>query len=264
MSSPLFAGPVGGSRYREAPPGSAVADVVACRWAGSGGWDRTLRLVPDGCADLVWDGSALVLVGASPTAGRFPVAATARNVGLRLRPGAGAAVAGCPASELAGAVPLEDLWGTAATRRLAAALAAAPGAAAQLRTLEEAVARRVADGPGPDPLVAAAVAELAQPGATVEGAGRAVGLSARELRRRCATHVGFGPKGLHRVLRFRAFLRRAPLVAAGARSLAGAAADAGYADQSHLGRECRRLTGSSPAELVGRWAAAAETAGSAV
>jgi AraC-like DNA-binding protein len=45
-------------------------------------------------------------------------------------------------------------------------------------------------------------------------------------------------------------------VAAGAGSLATAAVGAGYADQSHLGRECRRLTGSSPAAVMARWAAA--------
>ena len=32
--------------------------------------------------------------------------------------------------------------------------------------------------------------------------------------------------------------------------LAGLAADAGYADQAHLGRECRAITGETPTALV--------------
>jgi AraC-like DNA-binding protein len=100
---------------------------------------------------------------------------------------------------------------------------------------------------------------LGRPGVTIDGVAAAVGLSPRELRRRFPDHVGYGPKALHRVLRFQRFLGRAPDVAAGAASLASAAAEAGYADQSHLGRDCRRLSGSSPATLVGRWAFAAES-----
>ena len=48
-------------------------------------------------------------------------------------------------------------------------------------------------------------------------------------------------------------------VAAGCVSLAGIAATLGYADQAHLGRECLRLSGSTPRALVSRWAASAET-----
>ena len=50
-----------------------------------------------------------------------------------------------------------------------------------------------------------------------------------------------------RVLRFRAFLS---LVEEHGYSLAAAAAEAGYADQSHLTRECNDLAGLSPAELL--------------
>jgi transcriptional regulator GlxA family with amidase domain len=130
------------------------------------------------------------------------------------------------------------------------------------RVLERAVAERL-DGCGvgrrPDPAVVEAARLLQRRGVTVDAVASAVGLSARELRRRFPTHVGYGPKALHRVLRFRRFLDRAPDLVAGRASLASAAAEAGYADQSHLGRDCRRLSGSSPAALVGRWADAARS-----
>jgi AraC-like DNA-binding protein len=218
--------------------------------------------MPDGCADFVWDGSAVLLVGARVDAGRFPVSAEGRNVGLRLRPGVAGAVAGAGASSLgAGPVPLASLWGDRVVRRLESALAGAGGAggaSGQHRMLEQAVTDRLEGaGRGPDPAVVSAARLLRRPGATVDGVAAEVGLSGRELRRRFPDHVGYGPKALHRVLRFQRFLGLAPDVVLGAASLASAAAEAGYADQSHLGRDCRRLSGSSPAALVGRWACAA-------
>ena len=56
-------------------------------------------------------------------------------------------------------------------------------------------------------------------------------------------------KTLQRILRLQRFLAlgRADPSA----RLARLAADAGYADQAHLGRDCRALAGATPAELVG-------------
>ncbi len=59
--------------------------------------------------------------------------------------------------------------------------------------------------------------------------------------------VGYGPKTLHRVLRFHRFMRH---VAVPTIDLAGAAALAGYADQPHLSREARRLAGLTPRQLI--------------
>ena len=64
------------------------------------------------------------------------------------------------------------------------------------------------------------------------------------LRRRFDDSVGYGPKTLQRVLRLWQFL------AASGTDIAAAAIDAGYADQAHLTRECRVLTGLAPSEWV--------------
>src|SRR3546814_8539109 len=73
-------------------------------------------------------------------------------------------------------------------------------------------------------------------------------MSERSLRRRCREAFGYGPKTLDRVLRFQRFLAlaRAP----GERRLAGLAQDAGYADQAHITREGRRLSGLSPLTVL--------------
>ena len=64
------------------------------------------------------------------------------------------------------------------------------------------------------------------------------------------------PKVLQRTLRFQGFLALAqagatPSGRRGADGMAGLAVDAGYADQAHLSRECLRLTGLTPRQLLG-------------
>jgi AraC-like DNA-binding protein len=103
----------------------------------------------------------------------------------------------------------------------------------------------------PDRRAAAAVAALSK---TVDVAAVAndVGLSSRQLRRLLLAEVGLGPKTLQRVARLQYFLALADLDGAG---LAALAARAGYADQSHLTREVRDLSGLPPAALLAERAA---------
>lgn len=79
-------------------------------------------------------------------------------------------------------------------------------------------------------------------------------ISASQLRRRFLTTVGVGPKVLQRTLRFQGYLALAQ--AADGRlepngTVADLAAEIGYADHAHLSRECLRLTGVTPRELLG-------------
>jgi AraC-like DNA-binding protein len=231
------------SVYGEVAPPPALADVLACGWHGQTGWARPLRVLPDGCADLVWDGDALTVVVTLGAPLRLWVPAAASRVGLRLRCGAAAAVLGTSMPELPAVTRLSDLWGADA-RRAEEALALTPDPSAQRGILETLVARRTGV---PDRRVLAAVQAL---GTHARTSDIAVGLSERSLRRHFVHAVGTGPKQLHRVRRFQRFLRLLEPLAAGRASLAGVAAGLGYADQSHLGRECRRLSGSSPAALV--------------
>jgi AraC-like DNA-binding protein len=235
------------SVYREVAPPPALAEVLACGWHGNTGWARPLRVLPDGCADLVWDGAALTVVVTVGGPLRLWVPAAASRVGVRLRCGAAAAVLGTPMPELPTAVtPLRDLWGADA-RRAEEVLAGAADPGCRRRVLENLVARRNGT---PDRRVLAAVRALGGPATRATDVADAVGLSERALRRHLVHAVGAGPKQVHRVRRFQRFLHRLDALAERRTSLAGVAADLGYADQSHLGRECRRLSGSSPAALV--------------
>jgi transcriptional regulator GlxA family with amidase domain len=90
---------------------------------------------------------------------------------------------------------------------------------------------------------------LADPRARVGELARTLGVSDRQLRRRFDAAVGYGPKTLQRVLRFRRFLARVHAAEAGV-DLALLAFEAGYADQSHLTREASALSGMSPLGLA--------------
>jgi transcriptional regulator GlxA family with amidase domain len=101
----------------------------------------------------------------------------------------------------------------------------------------------------PDRAVQAAVTRLRNPSQRVDRLADELGFSERQLRRRFQAAVGYGPKTLQRVLRLRRFLARVTAGDPNAR-IARAAFEAGYADQAHLGRECRALTGLSSGQLL--------------
>ena len=238
------------SDYREYTPAPrAAARPVACTWQGVPGQPRHMRLLPDGCLDLVWDGQHVLAVRPAARQVRHPVGETALVIGIRIRPGWAAAVLGAPLGELPGIADLADLWDAATTNSLQAALAQAATPAAGRAVLTETVIARLARSAGPDPRVLAAVAQLGQPNATLADAARHAGLSSRQLRRCFEDHVGLPPKPLHTILRFQRL--RTWLAAPSARvTLALAAAECGYFDQAHACRDCARLAGTTPAVLL--------------
>jgi hypothetical protein len=208
-------------------------------------------VLPDGCVDLVWRGDDLVVAGPSTRAFEsVPVDPDIPRVGVRFRIGAAGAVLGLPADELLDRSPaLRDVWRHGAD--LADRVATAASVREQLTILSQIVARR--ERAPIDPVVRRSVLALTKPGTRIGQLGEA--MSDRQLRRRFYAAVGYSPKTLAGVLRLQRFLA---LAGPGAR-LGELAYDAGYADQSHLGRDAMRLTGLSPKALLsGDFGAAGE------
>jgi AraC-like DNA-binding protein len=248
----------GPGSVRDLPPGYAewqapagLRHAIACLWAQvtPDAGDRAGLVLPDACTDLVWEQGRGALV-AGPDTGPVRTVMTAGTVilGVRFRPSAGGPALGVPLSELRDQrVDLADLRPGEA-RRLPETLDPDVAAARML----DVAAALVADGE-PDPAVTWAAALLADPQVHTEAVAAEVGLSLRQLRRRCHAAVGYGPKTLQRVLRFRRFVSRIDAEPEGgrdARDLAALAAHVGYADQAHLTRECRALAGLTPAALA--------------
>jgi methylphosphotriester-DNA--protein-cysteine methyltransferase len=230
--------------YREYAPPAGLEPLVACLWEGVEATDRSWRLVPDGCVDLVWIGGRdLVVAGADTGPRLIDLPAGTRSLGIRLRPGAAGAVLGMPASQLRDRQVAADLvWGNAGARlREAAARAESAESATCLELLARAVAQRRA---APDPLVRAAARHLAMPGVSVARVAAELGVSERHLHRRTTAAVGYGPKLLARVGRLRRFVTLTE------DSLAIRAIEAGYASQAHMSDEVRRLTGATPVRFL--------------
>ncbi|HET8757551.1 MAG TPA: helix-turn-helix domain-containing protein [Solirubrobacteraceae bacterium] len=209
--------------YREFPQHDPH---IACLWTRDPEpQPQRHRILPDACVDIVWAGRRLVVAGPATRAVIAGIPAHTAVFGVRFRVGAAGAALGIPAAEvLDSTVPLDDIWGAEMTER-------------------------VGDDPRVQTLAAVVRAQLNQePDALVRAAatGADPNLGARQLRRRFADAVGYGPKTLQRILRFQRFLALAQTGS----DLARVALEAGYADQAHLTRECSRLSGLPPAALL--------------
>lgn len=241
-------GPSLASHYRTYPAEPSVRPFAGLGWAGVAGWSRSIRLLPDGCVDLVARDGRLVAVLPTPGPRRVEPRANDRPVGLRLRCGTAGTLLGHDLSRLPPGeeVDLAELCGEP-VRRAPREFSSADTALAAL------VRVRLAEGARPDTAALRAVRLLRAPRARVDAVAAELGLSPRTLHRRVAAQVGYGPKQLHRVLRFQRFLAALPRLAERWTELAELAAELGYADQPHLGRDCRELTGTSPARLLTSW-----------
>lgn len=243
------------SIYREQPAPSDVRGDILCTWVGhlgTVGAPYTDVVLPDGCVDLIWDGTRVFVAGADT--GPVPVAAPPGTtfVGVRLRPGHAPAALGTPARAIRDQrLDLADLWDAASAAALTDALHASAEPAEAAALLTAATARHTRRSDRRDPLIDEVVRELATGARASMGLiarlADDLGVSERALHRRCTAAVGYGPKLLDRVLRLRRALdapadlrRRGPGVVAAA---------TGYADQAHLSRECRALTGRTPSDL---------------
>jgi AraC-like DNA-binding protein len=207
--------------------------------------------MPDGCVDVFVTAQCDVMIsGPANTFYDLPAGDQDVLTGLRLRPGAAAAVIGCPASEFSDMrVPLDSVFGVAGSR-MAESLLGATTPGRRMSLLADLVADYFADSdPVVDRPVARAIAVLrAQPDRPVSALAAEIGLSERQLRRRFENAVGYGPKRLGRVFRFQRLLDliHASHGRAGWSQLAIAA---GYADQSHMINECLALSGGPPTAL---------------
>lgn len=237
--------------YRERPPTAPQVASVWIQAVASGSESHRHRTIPHGSVELQCEVGGLPRVVGPQTAPRLETLAPGTTVvGIRFRLGAAPAVLGMPASELVDlTVGAEALWGAASER--IGELVAAAATPAEAASALEAAAISLAAEETLDPLVAGAAA-LLLPGRTEDVASlpSELYISERTLRRRVQAAIGLPPKVVHRMLRFQGFLALAHGREGDSAELAMLAAEAGYADQSHLTRESLRLAGLPPGALM--------------
>ncbi len=249
----------GAESYVERLPLPALAGRVRTVWVQQTGQRPYVqRNLPTGGVELQCPLGGLPRVIGPLTGASVQVLPPSTTVvGARFWPGAVPLFLGLPVDQLLDlSVGLDDLWRGNAVR-LGELLAAAPDPLSALEVLQRFLSSRQTRAAPPDKLVSAAVRRL-MPGqlAEVGALSTELRISGSQLRRRFLTTVGVGPKALQRTLRFQGYLALAQAAAQpGPRtpvaSVADLAAEAGYADHAHLTRECRRLTGLTPTELLG-------------
>ncbi|PSD48929.1 transcriptional regulator, partial [Stenotrophomonas maltophilia] len=159
---------------------------------------------------------------------------------------------GLPLAEIIGqAVPLADLKGAWASKAAASIGDTAPAQRLQrmAHCLQQHMGASALDTPAQR--AHALFQALAIGDATLDALAARLSLSPRSLRRFSQSQFGYGTKTLERILRLQRFLRHSRALPQ--HSLAMLAAEAGYADQAHLSREARELSGMTARELRLEW-----------
>ncbi|HEY9241140.1 MAG TPA: DUF6597 domain-containing transcriptional factor [Streptosporangiaceae bacterium] len=244
--------------YVEHPPLPGLAGVVRTVWVQrTGDVAYVQRHLPTGGVEIRFPiGGHPQLAGPLTGPEIEVIPAHTTIVGVRFQPGAAPPVPTVLEDLVDQRVGLAELWGRS-VGCLVEAIARAGTPERALMCLQAHLLRDFRSAVRVDPLVGDAVKALMpwHPVSIDILAGH-LGLSASQLRRRCLHAVGVSPKVLQRTLRFQGFLALAQAGATasgrrGADGLAGLAVDVGYADQAHLSRECLRLTGLTPRQLLG-------------
>jgi AraC-like DNA-binding protein len=214
----------------EIAPSPELAEYVDAYWWSDEESSGTMRILPDGCADVVFDQEGAFVVGAMTRPLRIDAAEAIGAFGIRFKPGRAAIALRTPLTLLTDArVPLRDVTKSFPTID-------------RLETVEDALRAILADVKS-DPRVDAAVDAIIRSGgrAAIESIAEASGVSRQHLARAFAHHVGVSPKTFARVMRFRRAIELGKR-----QQWADVAAELGYFDQSHLIADFREFAGETP------------------
>ncbi|WP_342721052.1 AraC family transcriptional regulator [Acidovorax sp. FHTAMBA] len=192
------------------------------------------------CRGALVPPSAWISASTTPTV--YEHGGPVRAVGLVLQPAAAAALFANARGQVNTARPLAELAGPR-WAEVEHAVRATAGDGARLEVLCQFVRQTVAP---PSPCESQRLQGLA----LLAAMGHRMGLGQRQFERRFVAHWGMAPKQFEVIARMNSALGHA--LAAPGSTVAGAelAADEGYYDQSHMGRDVRRLAGHPLRALV--------------
>ncbi len=200
------------------------------------------EILPDGCMDLIWVDGSLLVAGPDLT----PYLSTSSgqpHVGLRLPPGFLPHLLRHRAADLVNQRAGLDQLDLPADIRRSVSLTRHDEPEVWLERL---VARWLSEVPTLDMRRSVAAGRLLEAGVSVAATAAQLAVDVRQLHRSSQAWFGYGPKALARILR----LQRALAATHSGTSGADVAAAVGYADQSHLNRDARKITGRSFSELA--------------
>lgn len=217
-------------------PASELAPYVQHYWLGSDVPDPAVTVLPDGCVDVVLEvtgaDSRAWVFGSTTRPTKVACLPGARYLGVRFRPGRSRHFLRAAAHELTD------------RREDAASLLRFAVDPKTFPRLDQILARTLAMAPPVDSRVDEAVRRIegAHGAVRTDELARRLGVSLRQLQRGFARDVGVTPKLFAMISR----AGHAARLLRGRASLADTAAQAGYADQSHMTRDFARLAGVTP------------------
>jgi AraC-like DNA-binding protein len=246
---------------------ASLAPWVECVWRLTGAASAGApvhRVFPDGCLEFVIHAGDPFLERAADGSvrqqpARLVVGQMVRPVtleplgaidvwGIRLHPWGGGLLFAGSAAALTGRIEQAADIAPDLARALERAVSEPPSDHARLRSLCAVLSARLGAIAMPDSLAAHAARRLLRdPGHTsIASLADAAGVSSRQLERRFLAAIGLTPKTFARIARFQ---RVCTHLEATPDTLSLAAVDCGYYDQSHLARDVRDFSGSTPAAL---------------
>ena len=243
------AGSIGTPFYQEFPPADDLRAFVACTWVRlvrQSGGNAPHAILPDGCADIMaYNDQPPHVAGPDAVTRRVKLSDGLAITGIRLRPGACRAILGCPAEHLVnGSMLLSDI--AAGATELHRRLLLSDNLFSRLALLESWVRFALERATANDRAVIAACRVLgANPKIEIGDVARRLDWNARMIHRQFIAACGYSPKHFQRIMRIQGALRAAQSTTVA--GLGDLAAAAGYADQAHMTRDFRDITGFTPA-----------------
>jgi AraC-like DNA-binding protein len=245
-------------RYREIEPSARLRPFVNIIWILEQDDDAApQRIVPDGCPELILNWGQpfeslqnghwrhqprCFFAGQIDSPLLLRPRGPARMLGIRFHPDGAARVFAEPMHELSGRFTPVEALSAKLSRNLEDALEA-PDPIANI----EAALLFAAQASRGDELIAEAVRRISGGSFEIAALARELSLSPRQLERRFRAAVGLSPKVFCRIQRFTNVFHAFddPLC-----DWVGTAFRCGYYDQSHLIRDCKSFSGSTPAMLL--------------
>ena len=234
--------------YEEFHPSAALRPWVQCYWARNApAIPSPVRILPDGCADLVFEltGPAeATAVGAMTRALEFTASIIQPMFGIRFQPGRAGLLFRMPLGQLTDLrVNVTDV-ARGTFRFLGERIAGAPSTRQRIHIAEEELLRAISRVESDRRVDEAVRLILAARGiCDIDEIASRAAVSRQHLARLFGSHVGLTPKTFARVTRFQNALRVSGRKMA---SWSDVAAHAGYYDQSHLIADFREFAGATP------------------
>ena len=252
--------------YKEFAPPNVIAHLIGAFWSFSTPDSTVLgddliqhRVLPDGCMDIIFqyerspsggiDNPQLTLYGATDRFSLYDIKPSTEFAGVRFHPGM--------AAQFLKVNPIELFQQEARVQdgaefsRVFDQLCACSSNEQALGTLQRNLLKLQLDcrsGISSPIREALRLISSTDGRMSVSQIANVIGISERTLRRGVTTAVGLSPKVLARILRFQHAISclRAPEPV----DLCGIAAECGYADQAHMGREFQQLSGLTPTAFI--------------